>query len=319
MLKAYGNTLNAKQKAYEISLRAIGTDDKEIAEASKHMHEAMKIRADLVKQYDDNQEKLESARINAKSRVDAAGVHANAAGKASGASLDDYAKRMQAIANERKISLTSGSRSAAAISSQVAEMAKHGQELGYTPEEAIDHIRELQMKTGQENKESDVVAKREGVVKPAMKALTRDGGFFDQLNETAGKVNFGSAKWSNAFREWKAGKITDDPALRKYILVLEDTRADVQQVLSRTGGVTNKVREAADRMFPETSSVREMRAVIDQARKIVSNINDANEETLAELRGKVDSDASPEELAGAAKPSSSSGAKGDGWGEVVRH
>lgn len=71
MLKAYGNTVNAKQKAYEISLRAIGADDKEIETASKNMYEARQIRQQISKEDEERKSRKEVAQINAQSRKDA--------------------------------------------------------------------------------------------------------------------------------------------------------------------------------------------------------------------------------------------------------
>jgi hypothetical protein len=132
---------------------------------------------------------------------------------------------------------------------------------------------------------SNVVARREGAAAPAIDALNREGGLYDQLLETAKKVDFGSAKFKNSYNLWQQGKVVADPDISEYINVLADTRAEFASVLSRGGQVTDSVRTAAEHAFPNNMSFNELQRNVDRSKKVAAAIQSGNVAVRDQLIG----------------------------------
>jgi len=155
------------------------------------------------------------------------------------------------------------------------------------PDEGADQIakrvRAGQIETGAAKTEANVVARREGSAAAAINALNREGGLYDQLQETAKKVDFGSAKFVNALKLWKAGDVIADPNISEYVNALADTRAEFASVLSRGGQVTDSVRIAAEHAFPDKMSLPELERAVERSKKIARAIQAGNSSVLDAL------------------------------------
>jgi hypothetical protein len=128
------------------------------------------------------------------------------------------------------------------------------------------------------------VSKREGNIASSATALTEKGGLYDQLDEAASKVNLGDSKTVNWIREGLQRHVYANPDIQRYVTVLEDTRADLTNVLARTGQATETVRAQAAHMFPETMSLAELRTAVDASKKVTAAVMSGNEKVMEALK-----------------------------------
>lgn len=131
--------------------------------------------------------------------------------------------------------------------------------------------------------EATTVAKREASTASAIEALNSKGGLYDQLLETAKKVDFGSSLFANQFALYKAGNVVSDPAIRDYLNALADTRAEFAAVLARGGQTTESTRAAAEHAFPDKMSYKELEVATQRSRKVADAIRRGNETVLDRL------------------------------------
>jgi hypothetical protein len=165
-------------------------------------------------------------------------------------------------------------------------------------------VRSSELDIKEKQTELSVVARREGAAAPAINALNRQGGLYDQLLETAKKVDFGSSKFASNMELWKQGKVVADPDISEYVNALSDTRAEFASVLARGGQVTDSVRIAAEHAFPDNLSFPELQRNVDRSKKIADSIQAGNSSVAdALIKGqsmeealKETSDAHPPEI-----------------------
>lgn len=122
----------------------------------------------------------------------------------------------------------------------------------------------------------NVVERREASSAAAINALNRQGGLYDQVLETGKKVDFGSAKFANAWNLYRQGNVIADPDISEYINALADTRAEFASVLARGGQVTDSVRIAAEHAFPDKMSYQELARNVSRSKKIAESIQSGN-------------------------------------------
>ena len=194
-----------------------------------------------------------------------------------------------------------------------------------TAEQIASRLRSGQLGLKGASTELGVVERREGAAAPAINALNREGGLYDQLLETGKKIDFGSAKFSNAWKLYKQGAVIADPDISEYVNVLADTRAEFASVLSRGGQVTDSVRIAAEHAFPDKMSYGELQRNVERSKKVAKEIQAGNSAVAdAIVNGTDINDAlkakpsSPPPPAGAPGAPSARGAGGGGGGAPVR-
>jgi len=132
--------------------------------------------------------------------------------------------------------------------------------------------------------EATQVARREGNIEASATALTEPGGLYDQLLSAAQKVNLGDSKTANAVRIGIQQHVYANPDIQRYVTILEDTRADLTNVLARTGQATETVRAQAHNMFPDTMSVPELQAAIDASKKVTQAVMAGNQAVMDALK-----------------------------------
>lgn len=204
------------------------------------------------------------------------------------ASADDT-KKIQAIRAymaDRGLSFPSGMRSKAAQEQTLKGLLQ--EHPNDSPEQIAQRLREgaLGLKTA--TTEAGVVARREGQAAPAINALNRQGGLYDQVLETGKRVDMGSSKMANAFRLWKQGEAIADPDLSEYVNTLVDTRAEFASVLARGGQVTDAVRIASEHAFPDKMSYPELQRNVERSKKIAEAIQAGNTSVAdAIIKGKT--------------------------------
>lgn len=292
-------------------------------------------------------QRLEQFKADTQSRgVDERVQHDNALEGAAGRTADErerHARETEAAADRRR----KASEGAGEFGGQVGQVLASMSDLGVAlpagmrakqqmlgtiqgliekhPDESTDQIadriRRAQLKLGGEKVELATVSRREGSAAAAINSLNRKDGLYDQLEETAAKVDFGSAKFANALALWRQGEVVADNDIAEYVNALADTRAEFASVLSRGGQVTDSVRIAAEHAFPDKMSQGELKAAVSRSKKIADAIQAGNKAVVAELLGPdaklLDQGGDEENPAGAggkdapspgaAKPSASTG------------
>lgn len=175
---------------------------------------------------------------------------------------------------DKGISFPPGMRSVAAQRQTIQGLLKsHPSD---SADQVAERVRSGEISFATSKREADVVARREGSAAAAINALNREGGLYDQLMETGQKVDFGSAKFQNAFKLWKAGAAIADPDISEYVNALADTRAEFASVLARGGQVTDSVRIAAEHAFPDKMSFAELQRNVERSKKIATSIQQGN-------------------------------------------
>lgn len=173
-----------------------------------------------------------------------------------------------------------------------------------TPGQIVARVRAGELGMKEKQTELGVVARREGSSASAINALNRPGGLYDQLTETAKKIDFGSSKTANNLELWKQGKVVADPDISEYVNALSDTRAEFASVLARGGQVTDSVRIASEHAFPDNLSLPELQRNVARSKKIADSIQAGNTAVAdALINGK-----SMEEAMGAASTTPNGGA-----------
>jgi hypothetical protein len=131
--------------------------------------------------------------------------------------------------------------------------------------------------------EARLAGRREASISSAMVALNKPGGIYEQL-EAAGKgVNFGDAKVVSRIELALQGGYVADAKIQYYATKLEDARAELAQVFTRTGQTTDAVRQMADTALPMPSSYEELQASIRASKEVAESVSEGNEEYIQAL------------------------------------
>jgi hypothetical protein len=230
----------------------------------------------------------------------------------------DKSKLIRAAMADQGISFPPGMRSVKAQNDTLQGLMKsHPDD---SPEQIAQRVKSGELGFKGSGVELGVVARREGASAAAINALNRKDGLYDQLLQTANKVDFGSNKLANAFSLYKQGKIIADPDISEYINALADTRAEFASVLARGGQVTDSVRIASEHAFPDMMSKSELQRNVERSRKIADAIQSGNTSVAdsiikgTPLEQALKQDSAPASKATGASPPSSSGAQGAGAG-----
>jgi hypothetical protein len=206
-----------------------------------------------------------------------------------GAPLNPKAAAILSEATAQGIPLPAGSRSAKVLNTVFNSLADRYP--NDTPEAIVARIRsgEIDMKVA--GSEAQLLGRKEAGVAGALTALTDKGGFFEQLDTAAKKINFGDSKTLNDLRLAAQGKVVANPDIVAYRNKLEDTKAELVQVLSRSGVPTESVRRQANDMFHLDMSYGELQAAMKASKEVAQSVLSGNEKVIAALKsGKSLSD-----------------------------
>lgn len=191
-----------------------------------------------------------------------------------GAGQDPKVRGVYAAMSDAGISFPPGMRSVKAQQQTIQGLLEaHPND---SPAQIAARVKSGELDIKEKQTELGVVARREGAAAPAINALNRQGGLYDQLLETAKKVDFGSSKFASNLELYKQGKVVADPDISEYINALSDTRAEFASVLARGGQVTDSVRIAAEHAFPDNLSLQELQRNVDRSKKIADSIQAGN-------------------------------------------
>lgn len=233
-----------------------------VAQTSKQGAEALK--AQLAYHTSERQDKAETEKERHNKAMEGA--------KSSG--FSGRSGELMAALAERGVALPSGMRSKQQQQATLEGLLARNPNI--STDEIADKIKGGQISFGASKTEANVVARREGSSAAAISALNSEGGLYDQLQETARKVDFGSAKFNNALRLWKQGEVVADPDISEYVNALADTRAEFASVLARGGQVTDSVRIASEHAFPDKMSLEELNRNVARSKKIARSIQAGN-------------------------------------------
>lgn len=194
----------------------------------------------------------------------------------------DWQSKFRYLLSKEQIPLPLGTRSMAARTQFMADAQKNN--AGRTPEEVVADMKAGLIGIKGELTEAGVVARREGNIATAQTALVQPGGVYDQLAEAAGKVDFGSSKVKNAIRKGLQEHIYASPEIQAYVTKLEDARAELGTVLSRSGQLTDVARAQAAHALPDTASLGEIKAAIQASREVGSAVMNSNTLVMKALK-----------------------------------
>ena len=288
MKKSYAGHVDGDLKALQAAHEMTG-DDKAITqadvEALQHRQAAATALAKTDNAMDkamyDERAKIEMARKKDAAAADKAKAAAAKTTQTSG-TLSPKANQLGASLAAAGISLPTGTRSAAARAQTLQGLIDKYPNM--TPDQIAQQVKSGQVSMTASRTEATQVARREGNIEASATALTEQGGLYDQLLSAADKVNLGDSKTANAVRIGMQQHVYANPDIQRYVTVLEDTRADLTNVLARTGQATETVRAQANNMFPDTMSVSELKAAIDASKKVTSAVMAGNQAVMDAIK-----------------------------------
>ncbi len=199
-----------------------------------------------------------------------------------GGSLTERAKELQSELTIQGVALPQGLRSAKMLTQNLNNIVEQHPDKSAAELTAMIRSGTLDMKAA--TSEAVQVAKREGNIGASAKALTEKGGLYDQLDAAAAKVNLGDSKMLSSIRLGLQKHVYANDDIRRYVTVLEDTRADLTNVLARTGQATETVRTQAINMFPDNMKLSELRTAIDASKKVTAAVMSGNEKVMEALK-----------------------------------
>ena len=163
---------------------------------------------------------------------------------------------------------------------------------GKSPDEIAQLVKDGKLDMKVSETEAATGAKKEASVASAMEALnappTKEnpkGGLYNQLDEAAKAVNFGDSKTATQIKLGMQGKYVADPKIQYYVSKLQETRAELTQVFSRTGQPTDAVRAMANEALPETASYAELKEAMRSSREAAAAVESGNARFLEKLKG----------------------------------
>lgn len=194
----------------------------------------------------------------------------------------DRASKLRYLITKDQIPLPLGTRSMAARSQFIQDALRNNPDS--TPEEIAADMKSGYVGMKGTLTEAGVVARREGNIASAQTALVQPGGVYDQLEEAAGKVNFGDQKVVNAVRKGLQSHVYASPEIQAYVTKLEDARAELGTVLSRSGQLTDVARAQAAHALPDTASLGEIKAAIQASKEVGSAVMSGNTRVMEALK-----------------------------------
>jgi hypothetical protein len=199
-----------------------------------------------------------------------------------GAPLTSKAAAILAEATAAGIPLPAGSRSGKVLNAVFNSIAERYPD--DDPKAIVQRMRsgEIDMKVA--SSEATLLGRKEAGVAGALTSLNQPGGFFEQLDAAAKKINFGDSKTVNEVRLAAQGKAVANPAIQAYRSKLEETRAELVQVLSRTGAPTESVRRQSEDMLPLAASYEELKAAMKASNEIAQAILSGNEKVIESVK-----------------------------------
>lgn len=206
----------------------------------------------------------------------------------------DKMSKLRYLIAKDQIPLPLGTRSMAARTQFMADAIKNNPDS--TPEEIVADMKSGYISMRGDLTEAGVVARREASISAAQTSLVEPHGLYDQLDSAAQKVNFGDSKIMNKLRDAVQQHVYASPEIQALATTLEETRADLGTVLSRTGTLTDAARAQAEHALPLTGSLKEMQAAIKASRQATDAIQRGNTAVLEGLRsGKTPAEVLKEE------------------------
>jgi hypothetical protein len=199
-----------------------------------------------------------------------------------GVEVSDEAKRLDGLMSVAQVSLPQGARSSKIYWQKLDDVIKAYPDK--QPEELLSMMRSGAIDMKVMMGEAAVLARREGNIEPAIQALNKPGGLYEQLMDAAHDVNFGDAKMANDWRLLAQGKIVANPPVQKLRNLVSDVKAEVVTVLSRSGVPTDAVRRQTDEMFPLDGSVPELQTAVDASKKVAEAVRSGNEDIINALK-----------------------------------
>lgn len=201
---------------------------------------------------------------------------------AEGDSTGDKLSQLRYLVAKDQIPLPLGTRSLAARNQFFADAIKNNPKS--SAEEIVADMKSGYIGMKGDLTEAGVIARREGNIEAAQAALTESGGLFEQLDATAKQVNFGDSKTVSQVRTAMQKHVYANPQIQAYATTLEDTRADLATVLSRSGQTTDHAREQATASLPDTMSYPELQAAVGASRKVVDAVQRGNKTVMEALK-----------------------------------
>jgi len=199
-----------------------------------------------------------------------------------GAPDGDKLSQLRYLITQGAVPLPLGTRSQAARSQFFEDAIKNNPDK--SAPEIFDDIKSGYVGMKGTITEAGAVAKREANISTASLALTEPNGLYDQLDAAASKVDFGDAKVVNQVRKGLQTHVYANPDIQAYVTTLEDARAELGTVLSRSGQLTDVAREQAKHALPDTASLPEIKAAIAASRKAADAVMYGNTTVMNALK-----------------------------------
>lgn len=275
MREAYAERADAHQKALQMSYQLVGDEIAVDQDRLKAMDQ-WRAAVDKVNETNDrlrNEQYDRRARLEMARRKDPQNAEKNPP-------MSERAQQIGVELAKLGVNLPTGTRSAGARAQLLNGLAK---EAG-TPEQVAQGVRSGQIDMKVSMTEAAQVARREGNIEPSAIALTRPGGLYDQLISAAQKVDFGNSKTRSDVRIGLQKHVYANEDIQRYVTILEDTRADLTNVLARTGQATETVRAQAHNMFPDDMSLGELKTAVDASRKVTAAVRAGNNDVIEALK-----------------------------------
>jgi hypothetical protein len=272
--KAYGTTMQGNLRRWQIAEAAIGNDEKIAQDTFNNRLDIVKFENTVVDQ--ERKRKEELAKIIETHRHNVAGE------KSKGGNLSERAASILAEVTAEGIPLPTGSRSAQVLGAVFNAIADNHPD--DSPEDIAHRIKNGEIDMKQLVTESTVVARREGNVSTALAAMTEKNGIFDQLDSVAKKLNFGDSKTISQIKLAFQGKAVANEDIQEYRNLIEDAKAEMAQVLTRSGQTTDMVRRSTEEMFPTDASYPELKRVMQRGVKVAKAIQSGNKAVMDSLK-----------------------------------
>jgi hypothetical protein len=194
----------------------------------------------------------------------------------------DKLSQLRYLVTQGAVPLPLGTRSAAARNQFFQDALKNNP--GKSAQEIFDDIKSGYIGMKGTITEAGAVAKREANISTASLALTEPGGLYDQLDAAASKVDFGDSKTVSQVRKGLQSHVYANEDIQAYVTTLEDARAELGTVLSRSGQLTDVAREQAKHALPDTASLGEIKAAIAASRKAADAVMHGNTTVMNALK-----------------------------------
>jgi hypothetical protein len=291
MRKAYGDQPDADLKALDTALKMTGDNravDQGLLEMQAHWQQAVGQLAERDKALAD-QNYLKRAMIQiAQQNADTNAKKADQAAGGANAPTDDELRTLAQTAIKTGHDPSFGMGANAIRDRYNSIKAQEIQKVG-----GASGAVGQQMNTRVQQAEATAVGRREGQIAPAMNALNRPGGLYDQLESSAQKLDFTSDEVKNNIRLGIANHVYANPQIQDYVTSLMETRADLANVLSRGGQVTDQSRTQANDAIPAIADYPTLHAAISRSRSVANAINAGNQTVIdAITKGQSVADAS---------------------------